>query len=67
MAIVVQQQRALSIERALRGLAQEQQQLIQERYTRLLPVLLLLMGPHDIYERNRTWLGTSPVGNVATS
>lgn len=67
MSIAASYQHPPSIDRAIRGLSVEHQQIIQERYARLLPVLNILMRSHDIYERNRTWPGTRPLGKVATS
>lgn len=67
MSIAASYQHPPSIDRAIRGLSVEHRQIIQERYARLLPVLNILMRSHDIYERNRTWPGTRPLGKVATS
>ncbi|MDP9315748.1 MAG: hypothetical protein M3R24_33620 [Chloroflexota bacterium] len=60
-------QNAPSIKHALRGLSSQHQLIIQERYLSILPVLLILMRRREIYERNRTWPGTSPTGHAATS
>lgn len=51
--------KAPSISRVLRGLPQAHQQFICEQYERLLPVLLRVLRPSDILERNRTWPGVA--------
>lgn len=56
-----------SIARALDGLPEAYKRLVEERYHRLLPVLLILMRPRDILERNRAWPGTRPTGKAATT
>lgn len=58
---------APSIQRTLKDLPASYQELISERYRRLLPVLLLLLRPSDIAERNRTWPGVKPDGKQATT
>jgi hypothetical protein len=55
-----------SIHRAISGLPHPYQAVVQKLYTRLLPVLYLLLSPSDIAKRNRTWPGSSPEGKVAT-
>ena len=66
MGIVVESTYRLSINRALQGLNSEVQQVVLERYHRILPVLLRLLRPQDIRERNRTWPGVSPTNKGAT-
>lgn len=56
-----------SIQRALRSLGTEYQQLITERYERILPILLQKLTGRDILERNRAWPGCSPQGKGATT
>ena len=56
-----------SIQRSLRDLPPPYQSYIQEQYTRILPLLLTLLTPYAIRERNRTWPGVSPTGKEATS
>jgi len=56
-----------SIQRLLKGLPAPHQSYIQEQYARILPILLTLLTPHAIWERNRTWPGVSPIGKAATS
>jgi hypothetical protein len=53
-------------DRAISGLDPARQSLIIAQYERILPVLRLLLSKRDIYERNRTWPGTSPTGKAAT-
>lgn len=67
MPLATEQQIRLLPQRALRGLCAGQQAAIVESYRRLQPVLLLLMRPRDIMERNRTWPGVRPVGKGATT
>jgi hypothetical protein len=55
-----------SISRGLARLSAAHQRLLTERYQRLLPVLLQLLRPRDILERNRAWPGVSPIGKGAT-
>jgi hypothetical protein len=55
-----------SIERVLRGLPTEHQNLIRTRYEEIIPILLRLMKPRDVLERNRAWPGVKPMGNAAT-
>src|SRR5262245_19983072 len=57
---------APSISRALRGLSSTHQTLLIDRYHRLLPVLLELLRPREILERNRAWAGVRPVDKGAT-
>jgi len=56
-----------SIQRAVRGLAPEYQQVVIERYERILPVLFQKLTGRDILERNRAWPGCSPQGKGATT
>lgn len=53
--------------RALQGIAPDYQVLITERYQRIGPILMRLLRPRDILERNRTWPGVSPKGKKSTS
>ncbi len=55
-----------SIERVLAGLNTPYQDYINGQYERILPILLKLLKPHAIWERNRTWPGVSPNGKQAT-
>src|SRR5687768_16550219 len=66
MIASLERQHSPSIRRAIRDLSPAFQALIQERYQRILAVLLLLLSPRDILERNRTWPGVSPNGKKAT-
>ena len=56
----------IAIRRASKGLTSEFHELLIERYQRIFPVLLNMMRPNDIYERNRTWPGIRPEGRAAT-
>jgi hypothetical protein len=67
MADSVEEQLKPSIARALQGLSGEYQDLVVQRYLRLRPVLLMLLRPRDILERNRTWPGAHPRGKAATT
>jgi hypothetical protein len=66
MTVMSDRQLTPSILRALTDLLPEHQVIVAQQYKRLLPVLLLLMRPRDILERNRTWPGISPKGKQAT-
>lgn len=52
--------------RGIKALGLSYQKIIHERFYRLLPFLLWLMSPEDIFARNRTWPGVSPIGKGAT-
>ncbi|MFL5801721.1 MAG: hypothetical protein ACJ8CR_08250 [Roseiflexaceae bacterium] len=57
---------APSLRRALDALAPAYQVLMTERYERILPILLRLLKPGEILERNRTWPGVRPADKAAT-
>jgi hypothetical protein len=54
-----------SVERAVAGLPPAYRDLLLDRYQRILPLLLQLLRPHDIRERNRAWPGVRPTGKGA--